>query len=241
MPSTIFRSLGAGAVLVVVVAVVAMLTLIPAMLSLLGDRDRLAAPTPIQRGAVAPQPRAGSDETIHSGFWGRGGPNRHAPSRHRRRARGRCLLASDRDPVLPAAPGSRLGVETLPQSNIKTAYSILNGSFQRVSWRRIEIVVDARTAPQMQAAIDRLVNEINQNRVLRSEHRGRPGIQAGDLALVKATLKADSNSPLAYDALKQLRDKWFQRRSPEPARTSTSQATRPSMPTSSTWSTQYTP
>src|SRR6185312_4911657 len=38
MPSTIFHSLGIGAVLVVVVAVVAMLTLIPAVLNLLGDR-----------------------------------------------------------------------------------------------------------------------------------------------------------------------------------------------------------
>ena len=38
IPTVIFRSLGAGAILVVIVAVVATLTLVPAMLSLLGDQ-----------------------------------------------------------------------------------------------------------------------------------------------------------------------------------------------------------
>src|SRR5215218_6748589 len=38
IPTTIFRSLGAGAILVVIVAVVATLTLVPTLLSLLGDR-----------------------------------------------------------------------------------------------------------------------------------------------------------------------------------------------------------
>jgi RND superfamily putative drug exporter len=38
VPSTIFRSVGAGAIFVVVVAVLASLTLLPALLSLLGDR-----------------------------------------------------------------------------------------------------------------------------------------------------------------------------------------------------------
>jgi len=38
IPTSIFRSLGLGAILVVIVAVAAMLTLIPALLALLGDR-----------------------------------------------------------------------------------------------------------------------------------------------------------------------------------------------------------
>ena len=38
IPTVVFRSLGAGAVLVVIVAVVATLTLVPALLSLLGDK-----------------------------------------------------------------------------------------------------------------------------------------------------------------------------------------------------------
>lgn len=38
VPTSIFRSIGAGAIFVVVVAMLASLTLLPALLSLLGDR-----------------------------------------------------------------------------------------------------------------------------------------------------------------------------------------------------------
>ena len=38
LPTVVFRSLGAGAILVVIAAVAATLTLVPAMLSLLGDK-----------------------------------------------------------------------------------------------------------------------------------------------------------------------------------------------------------
>ena len=43
LPNTIYRSIGLGAILVVVVAVVASLTLLPAVLALLGDRVECAA------------------------------------------------------------------------------------------------------------------------------------------------------------------------------------------------------
>ncbi|HEX3723477.1 MAG TPA: MMPL family transporter, partial [Nitrolancea sp.] len=69
MPSTIFRSLGAGAVLVVIVAVAAMLTLIPALLSLLGDQINW----PRRRHFAnlrAEQSDRYSDDVIHGGFWG---------------------------------------------------------------------------------------------------------------------------------------------------------------------------
>src|SRR3954454_12569509 len=70
IPTVIFRSLGAGAILVVVVAVAATLTLIPALLSLLGDkidwprRRTYDAATAAKQAEYAP-------ETIHAGFWGR--------------------------------------------------------------------------------------------------------------------------------------------------------------------------
>ncbi len=65
-------------------------------------------------------------------------------------------------------------------------------------------MVDAKQGPQVQAGIDRLVNTINQNPsfVPSTEVTWN---DAGNLALIKATLKADSNSPLAYDTLKDLR------------------------------------
>ncbi len=69
IPTTIFRSLGAGAILVVIVAMLATVTLIPAMLSLLGDR----IDWPRRRrydAATAARQDAYDREMIHSGFWG---------------------------------------------------------------------------------------------------------------------------------------------------------------------------
>ena len=64
VPFSIFTSLGAGAIFVVVAAVAAALTLLPAVLRLLGDRvdwGRL----PLKRGAAA------TDEGEPDGFWTR--------------------------------------------------------------------------------------------------------------------------------------------------------------------------
>ncbi|MBX6342595.1 MAG: MMPL family transporter, partial [Thermomicrobiaceae bacterium] len=70
IPVNIFRSLGAGAVLVVIVAVLAMLTLVPALLSLLGDR--IDWPRRQRSATIA---AVGSDRwdeaALHRGFWGR--------------------------------------------------------------------------------------------------------------------------------------------------------------------------
>ena len=61
--STIMRSLALGAILVGIVSVVAALTLLPAMLSLLGDRDQ-PAPRAVARASIDRQRRA------ESRFWG---------------------------------------------------------------------------------------------------------------------------------------------------------------------------
>src|SRR3954447_6399738 len=64
VPTTIFISLAAGAILVVLVAVAAALTLLPAVLSLLGDR--------IDRGQVGRLlPRRFRSEGTRPGFWPR--------------------------------------------------------------------------------------------------------------------------------------------------------------------------
>ena len=61
VPSTIFRSLAAGAILVGIVSVLAALTLLPAVLGLLGDRiDALRIPF-FGRAATASR---------ESRFWG---------------------------------------------------------------------------------------------------------------------------------------------------------------------------
>ena len=68
VPTNIFRSLGVGAVLVVIASVLASLTLLPAMLSLLGDRINWPRKT---QAPEAPPTIEQLEEDAHNGFWGR--------------------------------------------------------------------------------------------------------------------------------------------------------------------------
>ncbi|HLI52024.1 MAG TPA: MMPL family transporter, partial [Thermomicrobiaceae bacterium] len=68
LPTTIFQSMGAGAVLVVIAAVVAMLTLVPALLSLIGDRVDWPRRRNYPNELV---PAALDHEEVRRGFWGR--------------------------------------------------------------------------------------------------------------------------------------------------------------------------
>ena len=202
MPSTTFRSLGAGAVLVVLVAVVAMLTLVPALLSLIGDRVDWPRRRRYDAETVAAQQRY-EQEIIHRGFWGR-----QAQIVMRYPAIfvvvAVALLATTAIPYFSMHRGS-MGVETLPPGDTKTAYSILSRDFSAGELAPYQIVIDATNTPQIQSAIDSLVATINQNPnfVPNTTVEWNP---ANDLALVNATLNGSSNSPLAYDTLKTLRD-----------------------------------
>lgn len=68
IPTNIFRSLGLGAVLVVVASVAASLTLLPAMLSLLGDKINWPRKT---QAPEAPPSIEQLEHDAHTGFWGR--------------------------------------------------------------------------------------------------------------------------------------------------------------------------
>ena len=65
IPSTIFRSLAAGAIIVVLISIVMSLTLLPAMLGLLGDKVNALKVPIIGRGAIA------ADHEKRGGFWDR--------------------------------------------------------------------------------------------------------------------------------------------------------------------------
>ncbi|HQY30427.1 MAG TPA: MMPL family transporter, partial [Thermomicrobiales bacterium] len=70
IPTTIFRSLGLGAVVVVAVAIVAMLTLVPAMLSLLGDKIDWPRKHHYDDPARIAAQIAEDQSEVHHGFWG---------------------------------------------------------------------------------------------------------------------------------------------------------------------------
>jgi RND superfamily putative drug exporter len=64
-PMSIFKTMGIGAILVVLTAVVASLTLLPALLSIFGDKVNAI------RIPFIPSPRAEREGEIPSGFWAR--------------------------------------------------------------------------------------------------------------------------------------------------------------------------
>jgi RND superfamily putative drug exporter len=202
LPTTVFRSLGAGAVLVVIVAVVAMLTLVPAVLSLLGDRIDWPHLRGVRRqasGVGVPDPF-----TQHSGgFWAR--TTRAVMARPVVAvvlATG--LLIAAALPYVDMKTGSA-GVETLPESDVKTAYQILAEDFYAGVLAPVDIVVDGPIAdPAVQQGIDRLIAAMGEDPLF------GPAVvtpnQSGDLALISVPLKEDAGSPAAADAVERLRD-----------------------------------
>ncbi|MBX6342930.1 MAG: MMPL family transporter, partial [Thermomicrobiaceae bacterium] len=96
------------------------------------------------------------------------------------------------------------GVETLPESDVKTAYTILNRDFSAGLVAPVEIVVDAPRSDQTQAAIARLTASLGQQPIF-GPVMGVQWNQAGNLALLQVPLRTDSSSPEAVQAVKTLR------------------------------------
>lgn len=201
LPTTIFRSLGAGAVLVVIVAVAAMLTLVPALIGLLGDR--LDWP---RHPRYPNRPGTPSGEASHAdrqGFWGQ---VTSLVTDHPIVA----LVLTSSLLVAAAIPAFDLhrgatGVDSLPPSDAKTAYDILNRDFSAEFLSPVQIVIDAPKTPQSEAAIGQLVRELQRHPSFDSTPQ-LSWNDAGDLAVVRFPLAADPSSPEAYAALDELRD-----------------------------------
>src|SRR5215211_3272775 len=195
MPTTLFRSLGAGAILVVAVAVVATLTLVPAVLSLVGNR----IDWPRRRRT---EPPVKATQSL-SGFWTRVA---HLvmvrPLVSALLAVG--VLLALALPYLSMERGTA-GVESLPDSDVKRAYQILQQDFAAGLVEPLEIVVDAEREPEIEAALDRLVAELSQDDAFGAV-TGREWNDAGTLAVVEVPLTFDGNTPEAYEAVERLRE-----------------------------------
>jgi RND superfamily putative drug exporter len=201
IPHTIFRSLAAGAIFVVAISVLASMTMLPAVLSLLGNRVNSVRIPFIQHA----QQRY--DEQAQGGFWDR-------------LARG--VMAK---PVVSVVLSAGLlivlsipffninlggsGVSSLPQSFIsKEGFDVLESEFGGGQVTPVEVVIDGDVnSPAVQSAIDNLEAAAGEESVL-----GAPAFeanQAGDLALVSFPLAADSFSDEAVDVVKRLRSDYI--------------------------------
>jgi uncharacterized membrane protein YdfJ with MMPL/SSD domain len=196
VPNTIFRSLAAGAILVGIVSVLAALTLLPAVLGLLGDRINALRIPYFGRAAE----RAGTE----SRFWG---AVVHAVMR---RPVVSLVLAAGfllalAAPVLGLETGSQ-GRSTLPDRfESRQGYALLQQEFPGQTTDPVEIAVaGSASSPQLRAAIERLEGEL-----ARRPSFGEPSVEtsrSGDVARISVPIGGDPVSERAIAAVRELRD-----------------------------------
>jgi RND superfamily putative drug exporter len=202
IPTIIFRSLGAGAILVVIVAVVATLTLIPALLGALGDR--INWPRKQEYSARIATAQAHRDqETIHSGFWGQ--ITRLVMARPVISVLlSAGLLIALAIPFFDMETGSS-GIDLLPESDVKRAYMLLAENFSEGLIAPVDVVIDAPRTEQIDAEVEQFLVAVGADPVY-----GIPApIQwndVSDLALIEIPLRVDAGSPEALDAVTELRE-----------------------------------
>jgi RND superfamily putative drug exporter len=200
VPTNVFRSLGAGAILVAGASVLASLTLLPALIGLLGDRlDALRIPL---LGARA-------EPAAPGGFW-----DRVAAGVVRRPlvsllASGALLLAA----AMPAAhlnPGFA-GVETLPERLAsRQAYRLLREQFDYgvVSWTVI-VVDGSPAAPQTQAAMRALRASLGADPAFLLRDAAQRQDAAGRTSVLTVPMDGDAEDPRVQDAVRRLRQHYI--------------------------------
>jgi RND superfamily putative drug exporter len=196
VPDTILRSLATGAVLVGIVTVLAALTLLPAMLALLGDRvNALRVPWLGRRAAEG----AGTEGRV----WSR-------VVRRVTRAPGRAAVVSIGVLLLLAAPVLLIetgltGVRELPDRfHAKQGFTMLEREFGVGTPDSVEVVVngDVRSAPLRQA-IAEIARRIGaESAFLQPEVSTSPD---GQVANVEALVVGDSRDEQALTAVQGLR------------------------------------
>ncbi len=194
VPDTVLRSLAFGAVLVGIVTVASALTLLPAILSLLGDR--------IERWRVPFIPRQHGGE---SRFW------RRAVDLVTRRpaltaAATTAALMVLALPVLTLATGSS-GITSLPADRVsQQGFAAVQTHFPSGERSNpVEVVVDGDSSdPAIVAGAQRLRDLVaNDSAFGASEVATAPG---GDLTLVEIALTGDPSGSAASAAIERLRD-----------------------------------
>ena len=198
IPTTIFRSLAAGAIFVVIAAVLASMTLLPAILSLFGDK--------INKLSVRRKAAASGGVAKHGGFWDR--------ATRTVMARPVVSLVVGVFVLLAAAwswtdmKTGFSGVSTLPESfEARQAFEALSADFSGGLSSPVEIVVDGKVDDAaVQAGIKKLQDTLaadglfGPSRVEVNEAR--------DLAVISAPINGDPQSKAATDSIATIRNEY---------------------------------
>jgi RND superfamily putative drug exporter len=200
VPTTIFRSLGAGAIFVVVVAMLASLTLLPALLGLLGDR--------INSLSILRRKADLGSENSHR-FW----------NAITRRVMARPVISLVLGAGVLLAAGLSYfsidtgfsGVSTLPPDTpSRQAFETLSAEFSGGLNSPIEIVVDGdMESAEVQGGIESLQDSLAGDDLFgRSQVRPDEG---GETALITASINADPQSEVATSSIERIRDVYVPR------------------------------
>ncbi len=197
VPTNIFFSLALGAIVVVGMAVLAALTLLPAVLALLGDRiNRLRVPYLGRRLLDA---QAAGKVSVLARIAQRA---MRRPGLALGVGVGVLLLAAA--PLLSMRTGVS-GVDSFPDSFAsKEAFGVLESQFTAGGVSPVQIVVDGQAAsPQVAAAVQRLQDGLSRDGAF-----GPSQVQSsasGDLTLVSVPINAAATSDEAIDKVRQVR------------------------------------
>ncbi len=197
IPNTIFRSLAAGAILVGITSVVAALTLLPAVLSLLGDRINSLRIPIVGRGA---ERGTGAE----SRFWGAiVGAVMRRPVVSLVLSVGAMLAIAL--PVLEFRTGEA-GIRTLPDRFAsKQGFNALQEEFDVGTTDNVIVVVAAdQLSVEAHQGVQRLADELEANPAFRQVETELHPEQG--LAVIEALPAGDSRDERALDAVRELRE-----------------------------------
>jgi putative drug exporter of the RND superfamily len=192
LPNTIYRSIGLGAILVVIIAVAASLTLLPAVLALMGDKI----------DALRIRGRRSGAQRREGRFWDR------ITSTVMRRPVVSLLVAAG-TLLVAALPYFSInegfsGVSTLPdEAESKQAFLILEREFSGGLGSPVEIVIDGHITPSVTPSIEHMKAALAADPSF-----GPASVEVSgtsDLALISAPLSGDIAGNDALDAIRELR------------------------------------
>ena len=197
IPTTIFRSMATGAILVVLASIAASLTLLPALLGLLGDK--------INWPRFSKRAHAEGDPDPRGGFWDRVSRSvmSHAVVYL---LIGVAILGSLTAVYFTIHKGTTQNVSTLPDDvESKQAFEILAKNFAGGQTQPVQIVIqgDLQSA-QVKTAVESLRTGIGSDSAFSSQTQVVPG-KVADTEMVNALFAGDPLSSDAINAVKRLR------------------------------------
>jgi len=197
IPTTIFRSLASGAILVTLVSIAASMTLLPALLSTLGDR--------INWPRLAKRSRVDSGHDPQGGFWDR--LTRNVMARPVAfLAAGVLILGGLSAFYFQMERGTSQNVSQLPDEfESKEAFLTLQREFAGGTSDPVKIVVQGEVnAPNVQAAVAGFQEAITAHPGFSPTTQLTQSVD-GRTLLVEAFFKGDPSADAAFQAIRDLR------------------------------------